>query len=114
MRSIFIFFSWYLLSLDKISSFVEQLCRPYMRHYIGDASHLYVSLMLFFFLLLSLLVSVVSFQLGAMLACHNYWHWAVYHIEKVRTLSLLYHPNSGNIRRRSNIAEDIRITSEHF
>ena len=21
--------------------------------------------------------------MGAMLACHNYWHWALYHIEKV-------------------------------
>ena len=43
-----------------------------------------------FFILLSLLVGVVSFQMGAMLACHNYWHWAVYHIEKVRTISFPY------------------------
>ena len=28
---------------------------------------------------------VVAFQVGAMLACHNYWHWAVYHIEKVNS-----------------------------
>ena len=27
----------YLLSLDRISSFVEKLFRPYMRHYIGNA-----------------------------------------------------------------------------
>ena len=28
-------------------------------------------------------VSLFFFQTGAMLACHNYWHWALYHIEKV-------------------------------
>lgn len=28
---------------------------------------------------------VVAFQVGAMLACHNYWHWALYHIEKVNS-----------------------------
>lgn len=24
--------------------------------------------------------------MGAMLACHNYWHWALYHIEKVNVI----------------------------
>ena len=93
---------------NQLLLFVHQ---QYMRHYIGDAQHLYVSLMLFFSLLLSLLVSVVSFQLGAMLACHNYWHWAVYHIEKVRTLSLLYHPN---FRKHQTTLEHCRRHSDNI
>ncbi|KAK2548284.1 Tetratricopeptide repeat protein 38 [Acropora cervicornis] len=26
--------------------------------------------------------TIDNWTMGAMLACHNYWHWAVYHIEK--------------------------------
>ena len=33
------------------------------------------------------------FQRGEMLACHNYWHWALYHIEKVISVENI--SNSG-------------------
>ena len=135
------FLSWYLLSLDKISSFVEQLFRPYrwfsryviaamlvdenkrflISSFCSSTSNIcgiilamrsiFMFLWCYFFLLLSLLVSVVSFQLGAMLACHNYWHWAVYHIEKVRTLSLLYHPN---FRKHQTTLEHCRRHSDNI
>lgn len=104
------FLSWYLFSLDKINSFVKQLFRLYKRQLTMRSILMFLCWYLFF-ILLSLLVGVVSFQMGAMLACHNYWHWAVYHIEKVRTISFPYHPDS---RKRQTTLEHYRRYSDNF
>ena len=49
-----------------------------------------------------------------MLACHNYWHWALYLIEKVGYLALWLVSPSADVQRRALAPTMCLISMQHL